>query len=174
MTGSESPRVVLSPNEGEMVWMGGLGVRFMVEGGRSGGGFALVEHPIGPRVLAAPLHTHEREDEYTYVLEGEVGFQIGEEVLVARLGDLVFKPRGIPHAFWNAGDEPARALEIISPAGFERYFAEVAPLLPPNHTGPPDEQALGAVMAKYGLEMDLGSIPVLVERHGLVTGEPAE
>jgi mannose-6-phosphate isomerase-like protein (cupin superfamily) len=174
MTGSESPRVVLSPNEGEMVWMGGLGVRFMVEGGRSGGGFALVEHPIGPRVLAAPLHTHEREDEYTYVLEGKVGVQVGDEVRVARPGDLVFKPRGIPHAFWNAGDEPARALEIISPAGFERYFAEVAPLLPPNHTGPPDEQALGAVMAKYGLEMDLGSIPVLVERHGLVTGEPAE
>jgi hypothetical protein len=63
-------------------------------------------------------------------------------------------------------------LEIISPAGFERYFAEIAPLLPPNHTGPPDEQALGAVMASYGLEMDFGSVPVLVERHGLATGEP--
>jgi mannose-6-phosphate isomerase-like protein (cupin superfamily) len=144
----------------------------MVEGDLSGGGFALVEHPIGPRVLAAPLHTHEREDEYTYVLEGEVGVQVGDEVCVARPGDLVFKPRGIPYAFWNAGDESARALEIISPAGFERYFAEVAPSLPPDHQGPPDEQALGAVMAKYGLEIDLSSIPVLAERHGLVTGEP--
>ena len=174
MTGAGSGRIVLSPNEGERVQFGGLGVRFMIESARSGGTFALVEHPIEPRVLAAPMHTHEREDEYTYVLEGEIGVQVGDEVRVARPGDLVFKPRGIPHAFWNAGDEPARALEIISPAGFERYFAEVAPLLPPNHTGPPDEQALGAVMAKYGLEMDLGSIPVLVERHGLVTGEPAE
>ena len=67
---------------------------------------------------------------------------------------------------------PARALEIISPAGFERYFAEIAPLLPPNRTGPPDEQTLGAVMARYGLEMDFGSVRVLVERHGLATGEP--
>jgi quercetin dioxygenase-like cupin family protein len=173
MDGTESSgaRIVLSPDEGEMVVMGGLGVRFMVEGDQSGGGFALVEHPIAPRVLAAPMHTHEHEDEYTYVLEGEIGVQVGEEVRVATPGDLVFKPRGIPHAFWNAGDEPARALEIISPAGFERYFAEISPLLPPNHQGPPDEQALGAVMARYGLEMDFASIPALVERHGLVGGE---
>ena len=165
-------RILLSPDKGERVSMGGLGVRFMIGGNESGGTFALVEHPIGPRVLAAPLHTHEREDEYTYVLEGEVGVQVGDEVRVARPADLVFKPRGIPHAFWNAGDAPARAREIISPAGFERYFAEIAPLLPPNHVGPPDEQALGAIMAKYGLAMDFGSIPTLVERHGLVTDGP--
>jgi len=169
---SPSARIVLSPDEGGTVMMGGLGVRLMIESAQSGGGFALVEHPIGPRVLAAPLHTHEREDEYTYVLEGEVGVQVGEEVRVARPGDLVFKPRGVPHAFWNAGDEPARALEIISPAGFEGYFAEIAPLLPPSHTGPPNEEALGVVMAKYRLDMDFGSIPMLVERHGLATGEP--
>jgi quercetin dioxygenase-like cupin family protein len=168
MTGAGRARIVLSPDDGEMVLMGGLGVRFMIEGEETGSNFALVEHPIAPRVLAAPMHTHEREDEYTYVLEGEIGFQVADEVLVARPGDLVFKPRGVPHAFWNAGDTPARALEIISPAGFERYFAEIAPLLPP---GPPDERALGAVMAKYGLEMDMSSVPVLVERHGLVSGE---
>jgi hypothetical protein len=117
------------------------------------------------------MHTHRNEDEYTYVLVGEIGVQVGDEVRVARPGDLVFKPRGVPHAFWNAGAAPARALEIISPAGFERYFAEIAPLLPPNHAGPPVEEALGAVMARYGLEMDMGSVPVLVERHGLVSGE---
>jgi quercetin dioxygenase-like cupin family protein len=131
MTGAGSARIVLSPDEAERVHLGGLGVRFMIEGAQSGGTFALVEHPIEPRVLAAPMHTHEREDEYTYVLEGEIGVQVGDEVRVARPGDLVFKPRGVPHAFWNAGDTPARALEIISPAGFERYFAEIAPLLPP-------------------------------------------
>ena len=171
MTGAGNARIVLSPNEGEMVQFGGLGVRFMIEGAQTGDNFALVEHPIGPRVLAAPMHTHRNEDEYTYVLEGEIGFQVGDEVLVARPGDLVLKPRGVPHAFWNAGDTPARALEIISPAGFERYFVEISPLLPPNHPGPPDEEALGAVMARYGLEMDMGSIPILVERHGLVSGE---
>jgi quercetin dioxygenase-like cupin family protein len=168
MTGS--PRVVLSPDEGEMVVMGGLGVRFMIGGEQSGDNFALVEHPIEPRALAAPIHTHQHEDEYTFILEGEIGVQVGEEALVGRPGDLIFKPRGVPHAFWNAGDVPARALEIISPAGFERYFAEIAALLPPANPGPLDERALLAVQASYGLEMDMSSITVLVERHGLVSG----
>jgi uncharacterized RmlC-like cupin family protein len=105
-------------------------------------------------------------------LEGEVGVQIGEDVLVAGAGDLVFKPSGVPHAFWNASDEPARALEIISPAGFEGYFAELAPLLPPANQGPLDEEAVGAVREKYGLEMDMGSKPELAERYGLVIDAP--
>jgi quercetin dioxygenase-like cupin family protein len=169
---NQRARRVLSPDEGETVWLRKLGVRFMIGEEETHGNFALVEHPIGPRVLAAPLHTHEREDEYTYVLEGEIGVQIGEEVLVAQAGDLVFKPRGVPHAFWNAADEPARALEIISPAGFEGYFAELAPLFPPANQGPLDEKAVGAVREKYGLEMDMGSIPVLAERHGLAIDAP--
>src|SRR3712207_1651555 len=169
---NQQAHMVLSPDEGETVWLRKLGIRFMIKGEETQGNFALVEHPIGPRALAAPMHTHEREDEYTYVLEGEIGVQVGEEVLVARPGDLVFKPRGVPHAFWNATDELARALEIISPAGFERYFAELAPLFPPANKGPLDEEAVGAVRATYGLEMDMGSIPVLAERYGLVVDAP--
>jgi quercetin dioxygenase-like cupin family protein len=169
---NERARRVLSPDEGETVWLRKLGIRFMIGGEQTQGNFALVEHPIGPRALAAPMHTHEREDEYTYVLEGEIGVQIGEEVLVARPEDLVFKPRGVPHAFWNASDELARALEIISPAGFERYFAELAPLFPPANQAPIDEEAVGAVREKYALEMDMGSIPVLAERYGLAIDVP--
>jgi quercetin dioxygenase-like cupin family protein len=165
-------RMVLLSDEGETVWLRKLGIRFMIGGEETGGTFALVEHPIKPRALAAPMHTHQHEDEYTYVLEGEIGVQIGEEVLIGRPGDLVFKPRGVPHAFWNASDEPARALEIISPAGFERYFAELAPLFPPANQGPLDQEAIGAVREKYGLEMDMGSIPVLAERHGLLVDAP--
>jgi mannose-6-phosphate isomerase-like protein (cupin superfamily) len=167
MTGAGGARIVLSPNEGERVRFVGLGVRFMIEGAQSGG----PSRSSSTRSKRAPSPrrcTHRYEDEYTYVLEGEIGVQVGDEVRVARPGDLDFKPRGVPHSFWNAGDAPARALEIISPAGFERYFAEIAPLLPPAHPGPPDELALGAVMARYGLEMDMNSVPVLVERHGLV------
>ena len=81
------------------------------------------------------MHVHAHEDEYSYVLEGEVGVQIGDDVRYAQPGDLVVKPRGIPHAFWNRTDEPARLLEIISPGGFERYFAELAPLLAPAGRG---------------------------------------
>jgi quercetin dioxygenase-like cupin family protein len=165
-------RMVLSPDEGETVWLRKLGIRFMIGGEQTQGNFALVEQPIKPRALAAPMHTHRHEDECTYVLEGEIGVQIGDEVRVARPGDLVFKPRGVPHAFWNAGDTLARALEIISPAGFECYFAELAPLFPPANQGPLDEEAVGAVREKYGLEMDMSSIPVLAERHGLLVDAP--
>src|SRR5918993_6080551 len=86
-------RVVLSPDEGETVWLRKLGIRFMIGGEETQDNFAPVEHPIGPRALAAPMHTHRHEDEYTYVLEGVVGVQIGEKVRVAQPGDLIFKPR---------------------------------------------------------------------------------
>ena len=174
MTEAVNPQecILLSPNEDETVWLRKLGIRFMIGGEQTEGNFSLVEHPIKPRALAAPMHTHRHEDEYTYVLEGEIGVQLGEEVRVAQPGDLVFKPRGVPHAFWNATDTMARALEIISPAGFERYFAELAPLFPPANQGPLDEEAVGAARAKYGLTMDLGSIPVLAERYGLVVDAP--
>ena len=153
---------VITPQEGESVEFGGLGVRFMTVGE----GFSLVEHPIAPRTLAAPMHVHEHEDEYSYVLEGEVGVQIGDEVRYAQPGDLVVKPRGIAHAFWNRTDEPARLLEIISPGGFERYFAELAPLLPPQ-VAEPDFEALGALQARYGLQMDMDSAATIAAREGL-------
>jgi quercetin dioxygenase-like cupin family protein len=155
---------VLGPDEGKHAQIGAMGVRFMVDP-EHGAGFSLVEHPIAPRGLAAPMHTHTHEDEYSYVLEGEVGIQIGDEVTIAKPGELVFKPRGVPHAFWNAGDAPARILEIISPAPFARYFEELEPLFG-GPTGP-DFPAIAVLQARYGLTMDLDSIGMLVEREGL-------
>jgi mannose-6-phosphate isomerase-like protein (cupin superfamily) len=139
--------------------------RYIIRSDATGGRFALVEHEILPRALAAPVHTHQHEDEYSFVLEGRVGVRIGDEEGVAEPGDLVVKPRGVPHAFWNAGDEPARLLELISPGGFERYFEEMAPHL--TGGGPPDVEALAAIQNRYGLEMDFGSRAELAERHGL-------
>ena len=80
---------------------------------------------MSPRALAAPVHRHTREDEYSFVLEGRMGALLGDDVVEAGPGDLVHKPRDQWHTFWNAGDEPCRILEIISPAGFERFFAEL-------------------------------------------------
>src|SRR3954454_20282845 len=116
---------VIGPNDGKTGFLGSIGVRFMLDGEETGKGFSLVEHPMPPRALAAPLHRHANEDEYSYVLEGRMGADLGGEVVHAEAGDLVFKPRGQWHAFWNAGDEPCRILEIISPGGFERYFDEL-------------------------------------------------
>jgi quercetin dioxygenase-like cupin family protein len=157
-------RHVIGPDDGETLQLFRLRVRFLVDGEATGGRFSLVEHPLPPRALGAPPHTHAHEDEYSFVLEGRIGVQIGDDVIEARPGELVLKPRGIQHAFWNAGDEPARVLEIISPAGFENYFRELAPLL-----AAPDENAgaLGEVVGRYGLEIDLAGIPAFAARHGL-------
>jgi mannose-6-phosphate isomerase-like protein (cupin superfamily) len=143
----------------------------MIGGDEAGGGFSLVEHPMPPRALGAPLHRHNREDEYSYVLDGRVGALLGEEVLIGEPGDLIVKPRGQWHTFWNAGDEPARLLEIISPAGFEGYFEELVDLGGPLQAGP---ETLAALCARYELEMDPESVPELLERFDLRLGESAE
>ena len=115
---------IIGPTDGESVALQTIGVRFMIPGVDTDTRFSLVEHPMPPRALAAPLHRHTREDEYSYVLEGRMGALLGDEVVEAGPGDLVYKPRGQWHTFWNAGDEPASILEIISPAGFEHFFLE--------------------------------------------------
>jgi quercetin dioxygenase-like cupin family protein len=155
---------IISATDGDRADFPRLGTRYMIRGEHTGGRFALLEHEIPPRALAAPTHTHQHEDEYSFVLEGRVGVQIGDEERVAGPGELVVKPRGVPHAFWNAGDEPARLLELISPGGFDRYFEEMAPQL---SAAEPDLEALGAIQAKYGLSMDRESIGPLMEKHGL-------
>src|SRR5436309_7948865 len=159
---------VLGPAEGKAGFLGSIGVRFMIDGETTAGGFSLVEHPMSARALAAPLHRHLREDEYSYVLEGRMGALLGDEVLEAAPGDLVFKPRGEWHTFWNAGDEPCRILEIIAPAGFERFFEELVDL---GGVAKADPAALGALCERYALEMDPTSVPGLIERFGLRLGE---
>src|ERR1700676_3998871 len=116
---------VLGPGDGKAGFLGSIGGRFMIDGDTTGGGFSLVEHPMSGRALAAPLPRPLREDEYSYVLEGRMGALLGDDVLEAGPGDLVFKPRNQWHTFWNAGDAPCRILEIIAPAGFEHFFNEL-------------------------------------------------
>src|SRR5215210_7776495 len=141
---------ILGPTDGESVTLQTIGVRFMIPGADSDARFSLIEHPMPPRALAAPLHRHNREDEYSFVLEGRMGALLGDEVVEAGPGDLVDKPRGQWHTFWNAGDEPCRILEIISPAGFEQFFAELAPL---GGVVAADPEAVAQLSRRYGLEM---------------------
>jgi quercetin dioxygenase-like cupin family protein len=161
--GGPAPKVV-GPTDGGGGSLGMIGVRFMIDGGETERRFSLVEHPMPPRALAAPLHRHLREDEYSYVLEGKVGALLGDEVVIAEPGDLLFKPRNQWHTFWNAGDEPARILEIISPSGFERFFAELVDL---GGAVAADPRELAELCERYGLEMQPDTIPGLVERFGL-------
>jgi mannose-6-phosphate isomerase-like protein (cupin superfamily) len=145
--------------------LGVVGARFIMGGGPSEGRFSMVEHPIVPWGLAAPVHLHTREDEFSFVLEGRWGFMLGQTVVHAEPGDLVYKPRDVWHTFWNATDRPARLLEIISPAGFEQLFVELADLL---RTDPNNIEATAAMGAKYGLESDPAATARVAAEHGLI------
>ena len=162
--GTEGAKIVKA-GEGRHGRLGGMGVRWMVTGDESRGGFSMVEHPLGPHALAAPLHRHSREDEYSYVLEGRIGAILGEETVYGGPGDLIFKPRDQWHTFWNAGETDARILEIISPAGFESSRVSFE-LFCPDAPRP----RCSARWRSYGLETDPTGIPRLVQEHGLVTG----
>lgn len=156
------PSQVVTPKETPFVDLGSLGIRFLVRAAQTGGALSVVEHPIPPRTLAAPLHRHGREDEYSYVIEGRMGALLGERAVVAEAGSLIFKPRGQWHTFWNAGDGPCRVLEIIAPGGFEEMFAEIG--------ADPDAMvgdAAASMDARYALEVDYESIEPLCRAHGL-------
>ena len=153
---------IVGPGEGELHQLGGISARTLLPGAVTGGRFSVVEHRLQPRELAAPLHVHRREDEYSVVTDGRVGFVLGEEVVLAGPGELVCKPRDQWHTFFNAGDDEARLLELISPAGFEDYFTELAPCFPAD--APPDLDGVARATERYGLEMDLDSLERLVRQ----------
>jgi len=160
---SQKPRIV-GPSGGKSVDLGSIGARMMAWTEETGGGFSLVEHPMPPRRLAAPMHKHSREDEYSFVIEGRMGALLGDDLVYAGPGDLAFKPRDQWHTFWNAGDEPCRILEIISPGGFEHFFGELGALIQQPEFDP---EQFGALGARYGLEFDPESVPRLCAEHGL-------
>ena len=162
---SQGPRIV-APNEGRLADLGSIGARMIAWTEETGGGFSLVEHPMPPRSLAAPIHRHSREDEYSFVIEGRMGALLGDDVVYAEPGDVAFKPRDQWHTFWNAGDEPCRILEIISPGGFEHFFDELGAVM--ESGAEPDPAGLAELGDRYGLEFQPESIPRLCEEHGLV------
>jgi len=156
------------PAPGSSLTLGGFGTFFKVAGETTHGAFAIVEHTLAPKSLAAPLHRHTHEDELSYVLEGELSAQLGDQIVTAPVGTYVHKPRGQFHTFWNAGTMPLRMIEIISPAGFEHYFAELGQILTPDR--PPDMDKLTALQLRFGLDMDMDSVPKLMEQHNIRLG----
>ena len=166
MLTTSSPTII-GPTDGESVTLQTIGVRSMIPGADTDTRFSLVEHPMPPRGLAAPLHRHNREDEYSFVLEGRMGALLGDDVVEAGPGDLVYKPRDQWHTFWNAGDEPCRILEIIAPAGFETFFEELVDAGGAVAAGPAKMDELSA---KYAIDFRFESIPELCGRFGVTFG----
>lgn len=138
-------------------------VKFKITGEETGKAFSIVEHPVQPRTLVPP-HLHHDTDEYSYVAEGQFGARVGDQIILAGPGDYVLKPRGIPQTFWNPTDKLAR-LEIISPAGFEKFFAEAGELFQKSM---PEPEQVRALAAKYNTSLGWDEwIPELTKKYKL-------
>ena len=142
------PLKVVLPGEGATGELGpGVGVQFKVDGADSLGLLSIVEHPFAVGAIVPP-HVHTREDEFSIVLEGEIGFRSEDQEVVLPSGGYIVKPRGQVHAMWNAGHTPARMIEVISPAGFEGFFRRLTAM---TATGAPDPAAVGALAEEFGM-----------------------
>ena len=124
-----TPRpLVVGPGEGPTV-QGPAGgpLTFKVRGEQTGGTLLVIENEIAPGD-GPPEHTHANEAEWWHVVEGDFRFRLAGEMSVAPAGTFVYVPPGVPHAFQNVGDAPARIIVSFSPAGMERFFDEFAAL----------------------------------------------
>jgi quercetin dioxygenase-like cupin family protein len=165
MTTAEAPRLtVVQPGEGRTGELGAIGVAFKLWGHDTNGALSMVEHPFPVGALVPP-HMHTREDEYSIVTEGEIGFRSGDREVVLGPGGYITKPRGEMHTMWNAGASPARMIELINPAGFEDFFDELSALLV---AGPPQPEAVAEIAARYGLEFGRPDwLPDVIARYNL-------
>jgi quercetin dioxygenase-like cupin family protein len=134
---------VVGPGEGRAGSLGAITVDFKLWGADTGGALAIVEHGLPPGALVRP-HVHTREDEYSIVTVGLIGFRSGDRQAVLGPGGYITKPRGEAHAMWNAGSEAARMIEVISPAGFELFLRAVVDLLESGEVDPERGAALAA------------------------------
>src|SRR4029077_14446045 len=114
--GQAGPQPLGGIGEGGEGFLGSIGGPYKLWGSDTDGSVSVVEHPFPVGALVPP-HLHTREDEYSIVTEGEIGFRSGDREVVLAAGGYITKPRGEMHTMWNAGQVPARMIEIISPSG---------------------------------------------------------
>lgn len=141
-------------------YAGGFLVTFLATSEETGGAFSLVEAAGQKASGSPPMHTQTREKESFYVIEGEVTFYVGDEVIEARPGTWVTMPRGVPHSFKVTSDD-VRILILCVPGGFEGFFRDLSVPAPSLSLPPLDEldeeahdlEKLKAVCPEYGVEI---------------------
>jgi quercetin dioxygenase-like cupin family protein len=139
---------VVQPGDGRVGRLvPGIGVIFKFDGADTAGQLSIVEHTFDVGALV-PAHIHTREDEFSIVLDGEIGFRSEDQEVVLGAGGYIVKPRNEVHAMWNAGKRPARMIEVIAPPGFDQFFQGLADM---NESGAPFDFAdVAALAAGYG------------------------
>ena len=156
---SDAPQIApiaLTAHEGDARWFLGTLVTIKASSQTTAGRVAVTEN-LAPRGAGSPLHVHHREDEWFYVVEGELTFWVGGQIITASAGSFVYGPRDIPHTFAVSSDT-ARFLLVTEPAGFEEFVRALSEpatelVIPPPATEPPDIEAMTRLAAEYGLEI---------------------
>jgi mannose-6-phosphate isomerase-like protein (cupin superfamily) len=155
-------RAVVRPRAGVDAPLGRLSTIHKVASQVTDGRLAIIEHRLPAGRLATPRHRHAREDELSFVVAGHMGALLGDDVVFARAGSYVLKPRGQWHTLWNAGSGDLRFIELIMPGGFEGYLEQLSPLL-----GAPPASEVGVIekaAAEYGVEYDFASVAEICAR----------
>ena len=157
MTTNPGP-ITVPAGAGHSFYFGGLGVHWKIDGHLTDQLFAVVSTILWPPApLLPPCTTTTRKMSFKYMVTGRLGALLGENIVIAHPGTWVFKPRHQWHTFWNDGDEPCGIVEIISPAGFENYFRDVA-------ASWGDVNRLAEINQRYSLKMRFDSVPNLCRR----------
>ena len=148
--------IAMQQGEGEPRWFLGALATIKSSGETTGGRVSVTEN-WAPRGHGSPLHVHHNEDEWFYVLSGELTFWVDGQVITATDGSFVYGPRNVPHTFTVTSEE-ARFLLVIEPAGFENFLRALSEpaeslTLPPASVEPPAMDAMMAAAAEYGLEI---------------------
>jgi len=157
MTDHSQPKHV-RPSQGRTYRARGALFTFKLLASDTNGVFTLMEGYTPPNT-GVPAHIQHLEDETFIVLQGRYTFRVGDQTLQCGPAEVIYAPRGVPHAFENNGTEPARMLILQAPGGIhEQYFAEAwEPIEDPSHLppegGPPDFGKIKAAAQRHGIEM---------------------
>ena len=150
------PQIVL-PGTARTIDFPGSFTTVLLEGHATQGDVAVVEFLVAPRSFGAPPHVHHDEDEYFYVLEGEIRFLDEGKTVVAPVGTFAAMTRGHLHAFWNASDRPARLLMAVAPGEFATFFDEVVAELRASKSL--NSAAIGQTMARFAQKHNIVMYP---------------
>jgi len=148
MPADATPYIFGGPGAGTKIEVAGAEHSIILAGGQTGGAFSIDMISLSPGWSGPPPHVHQSHEETFIMLAGRVAYQFGDQRIIGTAGSTLYVPRGVRHGFANPYEEPARLLNLFTPAGYENFFSELAALFGATHGQPglPDIQAL---FAKY-------------------------
>ena len=158
-------KIYVAPDDGPHLPI--LDIVHKVTAEASGGSLLIEEWALAPGEMIPP-HTHAREDECSYVLQGELTCYVGGELVLAPQRSYIVKPCGMPHAFYNAGAETVRVMEILTPGdGFEGYFDAYEEIVSQNIRGEEHRRARAELGERFRITWHVGIIPEVKARFGI-------